>query len=364
MCFLLPTTVLILFGGSLADRYGPRWLVVRSQALAVLPLLGLLYLLQSEQLSFSWLLVYAVFMGSVQAFVTPSRDGLLNQVAGAEVQRAVVLTSLVQFGLQMVGLGLSMLADTFGPEPLVISQIIALLFGVFAYSRLPVSLDTSNRAIPDQQATSLLTAVGRSLREGAVTVFASAPMRSIIWLNIAMGVFFMGSYMVATPLLIREHYSTDTSALAGLNAANSLGLFLMALVLLRIGTLMRPGRALLFAQIIGGVVLALGMFSIDYWVFVGIIFVWGLCGGVAMSMSRTVMQELAPAGQRGRIMSFYSLAMMGAGPLGALWAGYMCDWFDPRTTLLVNGLGMSVFSSAIYMTRSLANLQGSSASGA
>ena len=172
-----------------------------------------------------------------------------------------------------------------------------------------------------------------------------------------MGVFFMGAYMVATPLLIREHYSTDTSALAILNATNSLGLFLMALLLLRIGTLLRPGRALLLAQISGGLVLALGYLTMGYPVFVGIIFVWGLCGGVAMSMSRTVMQELAPVGQRGRVMSFYSLAMMGAGPIGALWAGYLCEWLDARTTLLINGVGMALFSSLIYRTRNLAELR-------
>ena len=357
MCFLLPTTVLILFGGSLADRFGPRWLVIRTQALAVVPLLGLLYLLVTGTLSFFALLVYAVLMGTVQAFVTPSRDGLLSQVAGSQVQRAVVKTSLVQFGLQMVGLALSALADRFGPEPLVVAQIISLLFGSFAYSRISKDVDEHLESVSSVPQQSLFDAVSESLRDGAKTVFASAPMRSIIWLNIAMGVFFMGAYMVATPLLIREHYSTDTSALAGLNAANSMGLFLMAVVLLRIGTLLQPGRALLFAQFLGGLVLALGFLQMDYWLFVVIIFFWGLCGGVAMSMSRTVMQELAPPGQRARVMSFYSLAMMGAGPLGAVWAGYMCEWFDARTALLVNGLAMTVFTSMIYLTRSLADLR-------
>ena len=304
-----------------------------------------------------WFVVVCPGMGTVQAFVTPSRDGLLSQVAGAEVQRAVVKTSLVQFGLQMIGLGLSTLADQFGPEPLVIAQIVALLFGASAYARIPKNVDAHVEEAGQGEKQTLLSAVKRSLKDGAKTVFASAPMRSIIWLNIAMGVFFMGAYMVATPLLIREHYSTDTSALAILNATNSLGLFLMALLLLRIGTLVRPGRALLLAQIFGGLVLALGYLTIGYAVLVAIIFVWGLCGGVAMSMSRTVMQELAPVGQRGRVMSFYSLAMMGAGPLGALWAGYMCEWLDARTTLLINGLGMAVFTALIYRTRNLAELR-------
>lgn len=358
MSFLLPTTVLILFGGSLADRFGARRLVIWSQTLATLPLAGLLYLLVSDSLTYPTLLVFAVLMGIAQAFVTPSRDGLLNHVAGSQVQRAVVLTSLVQFGLQMVGLVLSTQTSRIGPEPLLVLQIVTLLFGVLSYWRIPASVDA--RSETQTAKKPLFAAISASLREGAATVFASAPMRSIVWLNIAMGVFFMGSYMVATPLLLREHYSTDASALAGLNAANSLGLFVMALILLRIGTLLRPGRALLMAQIIGGLVLALGVLDIDYWAFVAVIFVWGLCGGVAMSMSRSIMQEQAPAGQRSRVMSFYSLAMMGAGPIGALWAGFMCDWLDARTTLLINGLAMTVFTSLIYATGTLARLRSTS----
>ena len=37
-----------------------------------------------------FLIVYALLMGLAQAFVTPARDGLLNLVAGNNVQRMVV----------------------------------------------------------------------------------------------------------------------------------------------------------------------------------------------------------------------------------------------------------------------------------
>ncbi len=369
MAFLLPSTLLLLIGGSMADRFGARTMVIRSQFLALLPLGALLFMLFSDALTFNGLLAYAICMGTVQAFVTPARDGLLNQVAGAGVQRAVVVTSMVQFGVQMLGLGASMLTDWFGPEPLVFTQMLVLLIGVFAYARIPRSVDHPEGQVAPALSVGageplaaaprepIVSAVLRSLREGASTVYASAAMRSVIVMNVAMGLFFMGSYIVATPLLIREFYSSDTSALAGLNAANSLGLFLMVWLILRLGTVARPGRALLLAQWIGGLILALGVFPMGYWVFTSMIFVWGLCGGVAMSMSRSVMQELAPPGQRARVMSFYSLALMGAGPMGALWAGYLCEQIGPRQALMVNGLSMTVLSSVMYLARSLVELR-------
>ena len=54
-------------------------------------------------LSYSVIIVYALLMGLAQAFVTPARDGLLNHVAGDNIQRMVVLASLCQFGFQILG---------------------------------------------------------------------------------------------------------------------------------------------------------------------------------------------------------------------------------------------------------------------
>jgi MFS family permease len=76
--------------------------------------------------------------------------------------------------------------------------------------------------------------------------------------------------------------------------------------------------------------------------FVSLVFVWGICGGLAMPMSRTLLQQLAPANQRGRVMSFYSFSFMGAGPFGALFSGYLSDLFGPQRAIVISGLGMVI----------------------
>ncbi len=58
-------------------------------------------------------------------------------------------------------------------------------------------------------------------------------------------------------------------------------------------------------------------------------------GGIAMSMARTIMQEEAPPAQRSRVMSFYSFAFMGSGPIGALVNGYLVEGIGPRGALAV-----------------------------
>jgi MFS family permease len=70
------------------------------------------------------------------------------------------------------------------------------------------------------------------------------------------------------------------------------------------------------------------------------IFGWGACGGIAMSMSRTIMQENAPPDQRGRVMAFYSFSFMGSGPLGALLSGFLVTNYGPESALLISSLAM------------------------
>lgn len=327
MALLLPGTLLILVGGSYADRFGGRRVVMFGQLLASLAPLLLFGALLLDRLSFGVMLGYAVLMGTAQAFVTPARDGLLNQVAGGRVQRTVMLTSMIQFGLQIVGFAVASLADVGGAEPILLAQSVLLSIGVIAFAR--ISSDRSGPSGP-------VPRLWRSVVEGGRTVFSSASMRMIVVQNVAMAMFFMGSYIVTMPLLVREVFHGSARDLAFMNACNSIGLVLTIILLLRLGDVRKQGRALLLSQAIGALVLSGAAFAGSLSVFVIAIFLWGVCGGLAMTMSRTIMQEQAPESQRSRVMSFYSFSFMGAGPLGAVFNGFLVDQIGPQHALLTS----------------------------
>src|SRR4030095_175436 len=90
MSLLVPATLLLLVGGSLADHFGGRRVAALAQSSAVLPpfflvrVLGalrhsaallppffLIVVLAAQSLTFDAMIVYAVAMGIAQAFVTP-----------------------------------------------------------------------------------------------------------------------------------------------------------------------------------------------------------------------------------------------------------------------------------------------------
>lgn len=339
MTLLLPGTLLILIGGTYADRFGGRRIVIGGQMLAACGPLLLLFLIWSDQLSYSGMLAYAILIGCGTAFVTPARDSLLNEIAEGRVQRTVMLASMVQFGGQMIGIMLAATADGVGAELLLAVQSLLLVLGAFAFV-----------ALPPPRIVAALTRGPRmihSLLEGAKTVFLSGSMRVIVVQNVAMAMFFMGAYIVTLPLLVREVFAGSAQDLALINGANSLGLVSTIFVLLRFGDVARPGRALILSQGIGALVLAAAGFASSFSIAVFVLFIWGMCGGIAMTMSRTIMQEQAPETQRGRVMSFYAFSFMGAGPLGAIVNGYLVEQMGPQNTLVVTGGAMAAVVLAV-----------------
>ena len=327
MAMLAPAMLLMLIGGSVADRFGGKRVAMVAHVLAIVPALLLIVTLAAGRLDFHSMVLYALAMGCALAFVTPARDGLLNHVAEGRVQRTVVKATLIQFTVQACGALLAGLAQVVGAVAILAFQATALAVGALAYSRIHV--EVPSRAVPAGAVRDLLASVA----EGCRTVWRSRSMRAVAGQNIAMGICFMGSYIVTIPLLVREVYAGDALDLALVQAVNGFGLVITILVMLRGEDVQRQGRALLLAHGVGGVFLAAAGLGLGFSTLLACVFLWGACGGVAMSMSRTIMQVEAPEGQRGRVMAFFSFSFMGAGPLGALACGYLVDWIGPGASL-------------------------------
>jgi MFS family permease len=51
-----------------------------------------------------------------------------------------------------------------------------------------------------------------------------------------------------------------------------------------------------------------------------------------------MLQTITDEDKRGRVMSFYSMALMGIGPIGNLLAGTVASWIGIPYTLLAGGI--------------------------
>ena len=352
MCVLAPAIVLMLVGGSLADQYGGRRVAVYAQLAAASAPLFLIAVIVTDNFSYATLIAFALMMGCAQSLVTPARDGLLALVADGRIQRIVVQASMVQFGVQMLGFIVASFADQTGAVFILLVQAVALLIGAFAFQHLDVPFDPPT----SHQDQHLFKQITISIIEGFHSVKASPPMRMVILQNCAMGTFFMGSYLVTLPLLVRELYDGSSQELSLMNAGNALGLVMTIFLLLKFGDIIRQGRALLLAQGIGACALVSAGSGLGFYALIFSVFCWGLCGGIAITMSRIIMQEQAPGDQRARMMAFFAFSFMGSGPIGAIFSGFLVEWFGPVIALTIASILMFLVVVIVALTSQLWNL--------
>ncbi len=331
MASQLPMVLLILWGGLIGDRVDQRRLLIGLQCAMIVPPLLMAVMVQADLLIYQVLIVWALVGGSFGAFAQPARDALLNRVAGRDIQRIVTLAVGVQFGVQIVGFGIGSVADLVGPTPLLISQAVLMLTAAIATARIP--------QLPPAQPRVRASAL-REISEGLAIVWRSDTIRPAILMTFAVGVFFAGTYMVILPLMVRDLYGGSAGGIALVFAANMLGTCTTIFFLMRRGGLDRPGRGLILGSAVSLCILSVLALELPIWGFYAVVYLWGLCGGISMTMSRSIVQESSPDSHRARVLSVYSLGMMGGMPIGSLLLGWCVGVLGARHAVLVPVAGM------------------------
>ncbi len=330
---MLPSVLLILVGGVLADRHDRRSLLIGLHLIAALFSAALVLLVASDQLTLAFLLIYAVAAGSVQAFVMPARDALLSEVAGPNLMRAVTGLTLVQWGTQAVGALVAGSARWIGTVPALCLHCLILLLGVVPLRRLAPAPTVHNAARPRLN----LTDIAAGVRE----VVHSPVLLPVFLLVTSVGILFIGPFMVAFPILVRDYYGGDIGQLALLNMMFPVGTILGSAGLLWYGQIQRKGAAQLLALVFGAFCLGAVSFGLPLWGTMTAVGAWGLGAAVFTNTGRTIFQEQAPPSHRARVLSVYMFGFMGAsGLIGAPLAGVLVERVGPLATCATEGGAM------------------------
>jgi len=351
MASMLPSAVFLLFGGATADRSDCRALLTLVYALAAGLTGALFVLISSGLLSYPLLIAFALALGTVTAFGMPARDALLSEVAGGDMLRAVTGLTLAQWGSQAVGNLLGSSARWIETAPALCIPALLFAAGIAPLRRVPTRAARAPGPRPSLRQT--LREIGEGLRE----VAASPVLRPVMLLVAAVGIFFMGPFMVVLPLLVRDHFGGDVAQLSLLGAAFPGGIILGSLVLLARGGLRRKGHAQLVSLFAGSAALASIGLGPAVAGTLAAVFVWGVSMSVFMNAGRTLFQAAAPPTHRGRVLSIYALGFMGSAPLGALLSGFLADAVGPRATCAICALAMTALAAGASLFSRVSKLE-------
>lgn len=336
----LPALFLLLVAGLLADRLEQRRILIVTQVLVALAWLGVAALVLTGTLSFASLLALAVLGGIAGTFSGPPRDAMLSRVAGDQIQRTVILVIGLQFGAQIAGFVLASLTDVIGAPVLLIVAAAMFALGAIPCARLPSSEPGANPR-------------GNPLRDigiGLGVALRSDAMRPALILTFALGLFFVGSFVVLLPLIIRDVYQGGAADLSLAFGANMTGTLVVIGILMRRGRIQRQGRAFMLALLFGAAVLSLLYLRPPYWAFFVLSFIWGLGGGFTMTMGRSIVQEAAPPELAARLLSIYGFAMSAGMPLGSFAIGYVAAAVGTLNAALFPAIGMALTILAVHLT--------------
>ncbi|MBI3247160.1 MAG: MFS transporter [Deltaproteobacteria bacterium] len=341
---MLPSVLLILVGGAIADRHDRRSLLIGLHLLAAFLSAGLVFLVASAKLTLPLLLVYAVAAGSVQAFVMPARDALLSEVAGPNLMRAVTSLTLVQWGTQAVGALAAGSARWVGTVPALCVHCLIVLSGVLPLRKLS-PMPTVHGAVRRQLRLSEIV-------EGVREVLHSPVLLPVFLLVTAVGILFIGPFMVVFPILVRDYYGGDIGQLALLNMMFPVGTILGSAGLLWYGQIRRKGAAQLGALVFGSCCLGVIAVGLPFWGTLAAGGAWGLGAAVFTNTGRTMFQEQAPPSHRARVLSVYMFGFMGAsGLIGAPLSGVLVARIGPLATCAVaSGVMLTVLACTFLFT--------------
>lgn len=332
MSLTIMSMALLLFGGNIADQTDTRRLLIRCHTVALLPAIVLAAVVWSGVLRFEWLIAYGLVMGSITAFTVPAREAMLGDVLADDrtrIQRAVTTTIGITFLCQIAGMLSASLAAVSGPALIILLQAVAQ--GVGAYSSYRLAPSTRHTDHAHTSEGSQLQRIAAGLRE----VQNSEQLLPINVLTLAIGVLFIGAFLVLVPLIVRAEFGGTVQQYSTIQAVFWGGSILSSIVISRIGNIVNRGRLIVIAVSNGALILALISIPAPLVVLYALVFAWGLGAGVMMSMSRTTVQEYAPPAHRARILSLYQLGFTGGMSVGALFVGFIASLIGPREATLV-----------------------------
>jgi hypothetical protein len=307
----LPRAVLMLGGGVIADRFGPRRVVIGSDAVrcaAVLAVAALLFLtgpglwpLAALALVFG--IVDAVFIPAVGAL--PARITGKGQLARVQGMRGLAYRFAVIFGAPLGGLAVAFGGATaaFGIAGLLIAVSVPLLISV-RVRELP----------PGDTAAVGTTTAWRDLAVGLRYVRRHRVLAPLM-LAIALGdLGFAGPLNVGLTLLADQR-GWGASGMGWVLAGFGVGAGTASTVLTLRGRLPHAGQVAGWSLIAGSVAIGALAYVPSVLAAVGIALLIGLLAGLSGVMCGALLQTQSDPAYLGRVTAVSSLASLGFAPL-------------------------------------------------
>jgi MFS family permease len=312
-----PTFFMAPIAGALADRWSRYYMVLLGQTLLLIQAAVLSALVLSGVAQVWHLIVLSIFLGLSSGLDVPARQSLLVRLVKdpEDLPNAIALNSALFNGGRLIGPAIAGILIGLVGEG-VVFLLNAVSYVVVLIALLSLGLRRTQR--PPPPPGSMFSAMREGFRYG----FGFAPIRVVLTvLGLVSLVGF--PYAVLLPVVARDVLGGDARTLGILTSSAGLGALMGTFYLASRSTVRGIGRVIASACCLFGTGLMAFSLSRDVRISSVVLLFTGFGVVVTSAGINTFLQTLVDEEMRGRVMSMFTMAFVGASPFGSLLAGWL-----------------------------------------
>jgi MFS family permease len=353
-CQFLPTLVLGLHGGLLADRFPKRAILLGTQVAMSLTAAVLALLTLSGRIEVWHVFLLAGVLGVVTAVDNPVRQSFVSEVVeGPQLPNAISLVSCTfQIGAMAGPVIGGVLMSSVGAG--YAFAVNALTFAAPVTALLLMRGTRHTSSAPGRGLSAARSVEGAAaspgIREGLHYALRTP---TVLWPVVMVGAF--GFFTISLPVTLasfaKDEFHSGASGLGLLNGVVAVGALAGALTTARRSKPLRLRTVGLAAWALATAML-LAAAAPDQISFTLLLVLVGAANLGFLTSAQSLVQLATADHLRGRIVGLYMLVFIGSGALGGPVVGLLAEHFGPRTGLLISGVVPAVVT--ILVCRHLA----------
>lgn len=340
----IPMFIFGLFAGVIVDHVNRHKLLIWTQMLSAVQAFILAALTLSGKINLTELIILDFTLGTINAFDMTTRQAFIIQMVKdkKDLPNAIALNSTVINMTRLIGPAIAgIMIATFGEGMCFLingCSYIAVLIAL-----LNIKVDAQVKVHFNQKK------IMESLKVGYHATFNNKTISTILFFLSFMSLFGM-PYTTLFPALAAKVSNGGAHTLGWLTSCVGVGSLVSALYLVN-----RKGPPTL-AKIVGCAAVAFAFFimilsRLDNFHFILFsVFTTGMSMMLQLSSTNAMVQSVVDDDKRGRIMSFFNVALLGVVPFGSLLMGFLAEHVGIHNALLING-GICLIGALFYLRR-------------
>ncbi len=327
----IPSFVLAPFGGVWIDRMGKRTVLLLTQIFSLMQAALLAWLTLAGRVGIDHIILLSLFLGCINAFDVPARNAISVEMMDTQEERqnAIALNSVTYNMARLLGPSAAgLLIPLIGEGYCFVLNVASYFISIISLLVLKLHADSSS-----QRHANML----EHFQEGYTYTFKQLPLRNIL---ILLGIISLTAmpYTVLLPVFVAEYLGGSAGTLGFLMAVSGGGSLLAAVGIACRTEFQGLEKLLVVAATTIGVGLLGFMLPGNLWLIAMLMFVLGVGFLIQIVGSNTLLQCMVADSMRGRVMSFYTMTLMGIGPIGSLLAGMLASEIGVSYTLVIGGI--------------------------